>query len=36
MVPLMVQKDFSAKGWLGLLLGTHMWCKSLTICTPAP
>jgi hypothetical protein len=25
MVPLMVQKNFKAKGWLGLLLGARLW-----------
>ena len=25
MIPLMVQKDYSPKGWLGLILGTRMW-----------
>ena len=25
MIPLMMQKDYSPKGWLGLILGTRMW-----------
>ena len=25
MIPIMVQKDYRAKGWLGLLLGTKFW-----------
>ena len=25
MIPLMVQEDYKAKGWLGLFLGTRMW-----------
>jgi hypothetical protein len=25
MIPLMVQKDYRPKGWLGLILGTRMW-----------
>jgi hypothetical protein len=25
MVPLLMQKDYSPKGWLGLILGTRMW-----------
>jgi hypothetical protein len=25
MIPLMMQKDYSANGWLGLILGTRMW-----------
>jgi hypothetical protein len=25
MIPLMMEKDFSPKGWLGLILGTRMW-----------
>ena len=25
MIPLMMQKDYSAKGWLGLILGTRLW-----------
>ena len=25
MIPLMMQKDYSPKGWLGMLLGTRMW-----------
>jgi hypothetical protein len=25
MIPLMMQKDFKPKGWLGLILGTRMW-----------
>ena len=28
MVPLMMQSNFKAKGWLGLILGTRLWCKS--------
>ena len=28
MIPLMMSKDFKPKGWLGLILGTRMWCKS--------
>ena len=27
MIPLMMSKDFKPKGWLGLILGTRMWCK---------
>ena len=27
MVPLMMQANFKAKGWLGLILGTRLWCK---------
>ena len=30
MIPLMMSKDFKPKGWLGLILGTRMWCKSFT------
>ena len=25
MIPLMMQQDYSAKGWLGLILGTRLW-----------
>ena len=25
MIPLMMEKDYSPKGWLGLILGTRMW-----------
>ena len=25
MIPLMMQKDFRPKGWLGLILGTRLW-----------
>jgi hypothetical protein len=25
MIPLMVEKDYVAKGWLGLILGTRLW-----------
>ena len=25
MIPLMVQNDYSPKGWLGLILGTRLW-----------
>jgi hypothetical protein len=25
MIPLMMQKDYSPKGWLGLILGTRLW-----------
>jgi hypothetical protein len=25
MIPLMMQKGYSPKGWLGLILGTRMW-----------
>ena len=25
MIPLMIQKDYSPKGWLGLILGTRLW-----------
>ena len=25
MIPLMVQKDYKPKGWLGMILGTRMW-----------
>jgi hypothetical protein len=25
MIPLMMQKDYSPKGWLGMILGTRMW-----------
>jgi len=28
MIPLMVQSNFKPKGWLGLILGTRLWCKS--------
>ena len=27
MIPLMAQKGFKPKGWLGLIMGTRMWCK---------
>ena len=27
MIPLMVQSNFKANGWLGLILGTRLWCK---------
>ena len=27
MIPLMVQEDYKAKGWLGLLLSTRMWYR---------
>ena len=34
MIPVMMSKDFKPKGWLGLILGTRMWCKfDLTCCT---
>ena len=25
MIPLMMQNDYSPKGWLGLILGTRLW-----------
>ena len=25
MIPLMIQENYKAKGWLGLLLGTRLW-----------
>jgi hypothetical protein len=25
MIPLMMQKGYSPKGWLGLILGTRLW-----------
>jgi hypothetical protein len=28
MIPLRMSKDFTPKGWLGLILGTRLWCKS--------
>jgi hypothetical protein len=28
MIPLMMQSNFKPKGWLGLILGTRLWCKS--------
>jgi hypothetical protein len=31
MVPLMMQSNFKAKGWLGLILGTRLWCKSVVL-----
>jgi hypothetical protein len=31
MIPLMVQKDYKPKGWLGMILGTRMWCVPLTL-----
>ena len=27
MIPLMMSTDFKPKGWLGLILGTRLWCK---------
>ena len=27
MIPLMMSEDCKPKGWLGLILGTRMWCK---------
>ena len=27
MIPLMLQSNFKANGWLGLILGTRLWCK---------
>jgi hypothetical protein len=39
MIPLMVQSNFKPKGWLGLILGTRLWCKSFytrpVTCRPA-
>ena len=31
MIPLMMSQDFKPKGWLGLILGTRMWCKSFDV-----
>ena len=31
MIPLMMQKDYSPKGWLGLILGTRMWYAPCTL-----
>jgi hypothetical protein len=31
MIPLMMQKGFKPKGWLGLILGTRMWCEFTSI-----
>ena len=28
MIPLLMSKGFKPKGWLGLILGTRVWCKS--------
>ena len=25
MIPLMTEKGYSAKGWLGMILGTRLW-----------
>ena len=25
MIPLMMQKNYAPKGWLGLIMGTRMW-----------
>ena len=30
MIPLMLQKDFKPKGWLGLILGTRMWYRAFS------
>ena len=27
MIPLMMDSNFKPKGWLGLILGTRLWCK---------
>lgn len=29
MIPLMMQANFKAKGWLGLILGTRLWCPCM-------
>ena len=28
MIPLMMMKEYKPKGWLGMILGTRMWCVS--------
>ena len=33
MIPLMMSEGFKPKGWLGLILGTRMWCKSFSACS---
>jgi|EP01046_Picozoa_sp_COSAG06_P004017 hypothetical protein len=39
MIPLMVEKDYVAKGWLGLILGTRLWyamhCTALCAAYPS-
>jgi hypothetical protein len=27
MVPMMMEDGYKASGWLGMLLGTRLWCK---------
>jgi len=27
MIPLMMSQDFKPRGWLGLILGTRVWCR---------
>jgi hypothetical protein len=35
MIPLMMQKDYSPKGWLGMILGTRMWYAMYSaVCPP--
>ena len=36
MIPLMMQKDYSPKGWLGMLLGTRMWYALNALCSVFP
>jgi hypothetical protein len=36
MIPLMMQKDYSPKGWLGMLLGTRMWYAINALCSVFP
>ena len=36
MIPLMMQKDYSPKGWLGMLLGTRMWYAINALCSLFP
>ena len=31
MIPLMMSQGFKPKGWLGLILGTRVWCKSASL-----
>ena len=34
MIPLMMQKDYSPKGWLGLILGTRLWYATNCVVFP--
>ena len=35
MIPMMLQDNFKANGWLGMMLGTRLWCVAVAM-QPGP